>query len=65
MRSSRFSKSSLVFTAAIVNALALVGTVFGAIAQAPGSRVVLSAWAIVFGVSMLLILGYLAVERDP
>lgn len=65
MRSSRLSKSPLIFTAAILNALALVGTVFDAIADAPGSRVALPVWAMVFGVSMLLILGYLAVERDP
>jgi hypothetical protein len=65
MRSSRLSKSSLIFAAGIANALALVGTVFGAIAAARGSRVVLSMWAIGFGVSMLVILGYMAVERDP
>ena len=65
VRSSRLSKSSLIFAVGIANALALVGSVFGAIAAARGSRVVLSIWAIVFGVLMLGILGYIAVKRDP
>lgn len=65
MKQSPRLRDSLVFSFGIAISLVFVWFVFSSIAEAPGSSAVLSKWAIVSGVGMLLVLAFIALAREP
>ncbi len=64
MRTLQASVANVILSVAIANSVAFAIAVFASIANPAGSQTVLSTWAIVFGLTLGVVMGYLAVTKD-